>query len=366
MAVTSRAGVRALPLALRAVPAAWRERRAPQGPALLGLGLLSALLVLLFLRVSEEWWTAELQVLPLLGGALVLDTRRLRLLIGVVVVSLAVEVASVGLDETRQGGLVVIAVTAFACHELARSREETGLGVFGGETVLLDLRERLEQQGRLPALPPGWSADSVVRSAGEAAFAGDFVVSCRTEDRVEVALVDVSGKGVEAGTRSLLLSGALGGLLGPGCPATFLGRANDYLVRQDWEDGFATAVHVSVDLRTGAYAVASAGHLPLAQFDAGTGRWSLVEAPGVALGVLPGTTYDAVSGQLDRGDALLLYTDGLVEVPGRDLSYGIDKLLGMAERTVADGFRGGADALVRLVDASSGDDRGLVMLWRAH
>ena len=201
MAVTSRVRVRALPLALRAVPAAWRERRAPQGPALLVLGLLSALLVLLFLRVSEEWWTPELQVLPLLGGALVLDTRRLRLLIGVVVLCLAVEVASVGLDETRQGGLVVIAVTAFACYELARSREETGLGVFGGETVLLDLRERLEQQGRLPSLPAGWSADSVVRSAGEAAFAGDFVVSCLTDDRFEVALVDVSGTGVEAGTR---------------------------------------------------------------------------------------------------------------------------------------------------------------------
>ena len=32
--------------------------------------------------------------------------------------------------------------------------------------------------------------------------------------RLEIALVDVSGKGTRAGTRSLLLSGALGGLLG--------------------------------------------------------------------------------------------------------------------------------------------------------
>ena len=42
----------------------------------------------------------------------------------------------------------------------------------------------------------------------------------------------------------------------------------------------------------------------------------------------------------------LLYTDGLVEVPGRDLSVGIDKLLGEAERLVPRGFTGGGEVLV--------------------
>ena len=73
------------------------------------------------------------------------------------------------------------------------------------------------------------------------------------DDRLELVVVDVSGKGEEAGTRALLLSGAFGGLLGsPAAREEFLGAANAYLIRQDWHEGFATAVHVSLDLFTGA------------------------------------------------------------------------------------------------------------------
>ena len=51
-------------------------------------------------------------------------------------------------------------------------------------------------------------------------------------------------------------------------------------------------------------------------------------------------------------------------MPGRDLSVGIDKLLGEAERLVQSGFVGGADALVDRVAGTSSDDRGLVLLCR--
>jgi hypothetical protein len=357
--------VRTLPLVSWAVPGSWRNRRAPQGPALLVLSGLCLLFTVLFLEVSPSFFTPGYQILCLLAGGLLLDTRTLRLLLAVAATCLVTELALRGFDEVRPGGLIVVAVTAFACYEFARSREETGLGAFGGENVLLELRERLEQQGRLPQLPLGWGTDSVVRPAGDVPFAGDFVVSALHGPLLEIALVDVSGKGVEAGTRSLLLSGALGGLLGSASPSVFLRRSNHYLVRQDWEEGFATAVHVAIDLSSGAYEVGSAGHPPVAHFDGGTGRWRLHDAPGVALGLLADEEYPSLSGTLDRGDALLLYTDGLVEVPGRDLAYGIDKLLGHAERSVADGFVGGAGELVTRVGASSADDRGLVLLWRA-
>ena len=63
---------------------------------------------------------------------------------------------------------------------------------------------------------------------------------------------------------------------------------------------------------------------------------------GPLLGVFPDAKFVSERGRLDRGDALLLFTDGLIEKPGQDISVGIDKLLGEAERLVTKGFRHGA------------------------
>jgi len=184
------------------------------------------------------------------------------------------------------------------------------------------------------------------------------------DDRMEIVLVDVSGKGVDAGTRALLLSGAFGGLLGATPSEEFLGAANAYLVRQGWDEGFATAVFVSLDLPTGDFLVGSAGHPPAAHFTAGSGTWQLLDVPGTALGIDAAAVYGMHKGNLGHGDALLLYTDGLVERPGRDITVGIDRLLGEAERLVPRGFRRGARRLVDALRAGEGDDRAVVMIWR--
>jgi serine phosphatase RsbU (regulator of sigma subunit) len=70
---------------------------------------------------------------------------------------------------------------------------------------------------------------------------------------------------------------------------------------------------------------------------------------------------------LRQGDALMLYTDGLVEVPGRDIDVGIDRLLGEADRLVTAGFSGGAARMMQALREGAGatDDRGLVLIWRA-
>jgi hypothetical protein len=59
----------------------------------------------------------------------------------------------------------------------------------------------------------------------------------------------------------------------------------------------------------------------------------------------------------------MLYTDGLVETPQKDITMGIDKLVGEAERLVAKGFERGASRLVDRL-ASEGDDRALLLLHR--
>ncbi len=334
----------------------------PERMTLLALGASNVALLLLSLQFGIPGFPTALLSLPVLLGGLLLGVRRQAVLVGVTAACLVAQ-ALFATQNVRVGGVIVIATTAIVAMEFARSREETGLGGLDGETVLVELRQRLETQGELPELPVGWRADAVVLPAGGVPFAGDFVVSALNGDVLELVVADVSGKGVEAGTRALLLSGALGGLLGVDA-GSFMSSANTYLQRQRWNEGFATAVHVAVDTRTGAYAVTAAGHPPAIAFHAGSGRWSLLEAEGVVLGLLDDMEYAAVTGTLDRGDALLMYTDGLIEIPGRDLAYGIDKLVGEAERAVGNSFHGGAADLIRRVAGDSSDDRGLVMLWR--
>ena len=330
------------------------------------LWLLTLLATLGRWQSESTWFVPSILAIPVLLGGLVLRMRALHRLLLLVAGCVVFNFVAPGIDPVPRGTVLVIIATALVANELARSTDETGLRGTAADTVLVELRDRLEQQGALPELPRPWNVESVVRPAGGVPFAGDFVVSALTDEHsLEIALVDVSGKGVDAGTRSLLLSGAMGGLLGSQDPEVFLASANGYLVRQEWDEGFATAVHLFIDLSTSRYALASAGHPPVAHFDAGSGRWTLLKVEGPALGLLPDASYKKKEGRLRPGDALLLYTDGLVEVPGRDLEVGIDKLLGEAERLVMAGFRGGGVALVERVAARSADDRGLVLVWRS-
>ena len=107
----------------------------------------------------------------------------------------------------------------------------------------------------------------MLQPACGSSFGGDFVVSAFDGKTLQVGLVDVSGKGIDAGTRALLLSGAFGGLLGSVPDGDFLGACNAYLRRprppggpraEVRAEGFVTAVHLSLDLVTGEYTVGSA------------------------------------------------------------------------------------------------------------
>ncbi|WP_242905482.1 PP2C family protein-serine/threonine phosphatase [Actinomadura terrae] len=302
-------------------------------------------------------------VLIVLGGGLLLRVRSLVALLVVVVVMVAYDawhdIAAIG-----PGMIATLAITTVLALTLARTRQQLGVQGLRGDSMLLELRDRLRRQSEMPELPDGWASQVVMLQAGGSSFGGDFVVSTCDGAKLEVALVDVSGKGTDAGTRALMLSGAFGGLLGSIQPDRFLPACNAYLQRQRWEEGFVTAVHVVVDLKTGEYVVESAGHPPAVQFDAATGEWKVSPAKGVVLGVVPDLRCVPESGQLGRGDALLLYTDGLVESPGSDLDAGIDRLLGEAERLVPRGFGEGAKELVETMAAARDDDCALVIIWR--
>ena len=325
----------------------------------------AALLLMVASAAFPRWWPLTAYVVPLVLAMSVLSISRLLVLDLVVGFCLLVSTAAVELTALRLGGVAVVIVVMGIVLWQARNGHRLGFASTRGESMLVDLRDRLVDQSQRPALPQCWYAEAVMRSAGGASFAGDFIVAAKSLDgsQLEVAVVDVSGKGLNAGSRALLLSGAFGGLLGSLPADRFLGAANDYLVRQEWSEGFATAVHLVLDLRTGVFEVRTAGHPPAVQFHAGSGRWVVHWTEGPVLGLVEDAAYTTYSGRMLPGDAVLLYTDGLVETPKRDISYGIDKLVGEAERLVRHGFIGGGARLVASVESES-DDRALLLLHR--
>ena len=343
-------------------------RRTVLAQANLALVFLVALTVLcaVLFTVAPDLWPLSSVVLPIFLGGLFLGPRQLPWFLVFVLAVLAFAVTQ---QPTLTPRLVISVVLLFLLGfiTLLSSFRRSSLGVAGaqGESMLVDLRDRILSQGSLPALPDNWFAESALRSAGGTPFAGDFVVASRRSggNRLDFVVVDVSGKGEDAGTRALLLSGAFGGLLAALTAEEFLPAANDYLLRQNWDEGFATAVHITIALDTGDFVVRSAGHPPAVQLLAGSGKWMIHESEGPILGLMDDAEFIAVKGRMRPGDAVLLYTDGMVETPRLDISLGIDKLQGQGERLLRGGFD---NAAARLIDSvgSRQDDRALLLLHR--
>jgi hypothetical protein len=318
------------------------------------------------------WFAPEALVLPIIAGGLLLRPASLITLYAAAALAIVVESALLGppgdgAGQVTPGTILVVAAAGLSGLLVAQFRSRVGVPWRRGGTMLFDLRERIRVQSKLPPLPRGWHREMVLRPAGGQSFSGDFVVAARTggdQRTLEVVLTDVSGKGMDAASRALLLSGAFGGLLGSLPPHAFLPAANAYLLRQDWEEGFATSVHLVLDLDTGDYELLSAGHVPAVQRDAGSGKWEEKAADGPLLGVYDGAQFDPVKGRLRPGDVLMLFTDGLVETAQRELSEGIDRLTGEADRYVSSGFQGAAWHLIEAVARDVNDDRALLLLSR--
>ena len=339
------------------------NRLVPRGSRVVAYLVVVTVLIGIAIWFLPTWAPLVTLVVPLVVASLVLGPRQLPWFVLFVLLVLAVVTISQDINRRIVVGVIVIFGLGFLVLLSSLRRSRLGVAGMQGEMMFVDLRDRILRQGGIPDLPDGWYAASELRSAGGTPFAGDFVVASRVAGRLEVAVVDVSGKGQGAGTRALLLCGAIGGLLSALPPSEFLAGANRFLLQQDWDEGFATAIHLSLDLETGHFDIRSAGHPPAAVRHAGSGRWEVVESEGPILGLLDGAEFPATSGQMRRGDALLLYTDGMVETRTRDISLGIDRMLGQAERLLRGEFEGGATRLVEAL-GSRNDDRALLLVHR--
>lgn len=265
---------------------------------------------------------------------------------------------------SRKAALVILAVgVLLAVYQ--SSRQRSGLPMALSEAVLTQLRDRLQRQGVVPALPTGWRSESATITANGPSYAGDFLVADLRDDRwLEMALVDVCGKGTSVGPQALQFAGALGGLIGALPPAELMAAANHFLLRQESDESLATAVHIKVDLVTGDYTITSAGHPPALHWHLGQRGWSVDNARGMALGVVDEAEFTPSTGRLRPGEALMFYTDGVIESADKDLDAGIEWLRHEALKAVdARGFTGMPKRVLKKVPRGD-DDRAMLVLER--
>ena len=346
----------------------WRTGTSEGQFAVLAALIVMSAGIMLVSLYSYNTFPAATFVIPMLLGSMALRYRTLLLLVLFVVVATAItvtkETVQSGMTSGRVSTLVVMAIVATIVL-FESSRHRSGLPGRLGEAMLVELKDRLQAQGVVPPLPEGWKSQSAMLSAGGAKFAGDFLVANLSEDetKLEMVLVDVCGKGVAAGTQSLQFAGALGGLIGALPPLGLFAAGNDFLIRQNWDEGFATAVHVLVDLRTGEYSIINAGHPPALRWDSATSVWDVDGARGTALGIMKRPDFHQTTGRLEVGDALMFYTDGVVESRTQDFTAGIEWLRTEAAAIVSAGFDQAPRRILKLV-SSGDDDRAVLILSR--
>ena len=375
-----------LPLRPRAI-AAWR--RVPDRVRF-GFAVAAAVLgAVLCDWLPQSFTLPSVETVVLVIAALGLRTAGMAALSVVVGILVAVVATSNNAATVAPSGIALLILVAVVSILQAVRRDSLGLGRTSPESVIDQVRHRLEVQGEVPALPAQWHVDVQQRTADGAAIAGDFVSSrlhqVDGELVMDLAVVDVSGKGIDAAPRALLLSGAVGGLLGSVPPDDLLQEVNRYLLRQRWAAGFATCVYVRLELDTGRFAVRAAGH-PSPLLRSASGTWSTCDAPGTLLGVIPDLAGVPGQGELEPGDLLVLVTDGVIEDRIASLEDGTNRLMDAADRRLSvsaappgagPGWAGGApettwdprfglaSVLVETVPTRRDDDRAVVTIWRS-
>ncbi|MGZ3714309.1 MAG: ATP-binding SpoIIE family protein phosphatase, partial [Ktedonobacterales bacterium] len=190
-------------------------------------------------------------------------------------------------------------------------------------------RERIEQEMRiarliqqtllpkeLPTLP-GWNVAAYYQPAR--AVGGDFYDFLALEDgQLGMVIGDVTDKGVPAAlvmatTRSILRTAAQGET----SPGHVLQQANNLLFPDIPPKMFVTCLYAILDPKTGRIRYANAGHdLPYQRH--ADGSVTELRARGMPLGLMPDMHYEENETNLEPGDGVLLYSDGLVEAHNAD------------------------------------------------
>ncbi|MGH2760810.1 MAG: SpoIIE family protein phosphatase [Actinomycetota bacterium] len=183
-----------------------------------------------------------------------------------------------------------------------------------------------------------------------------------------LVLGDVSGKGVEAATVTSLARHTLRtATMATQQPSQILSMLNAALLEQTDPDAFCTAVYALVEPRFGHVnvTISSGGH-PLPYVVRSDGNLEPLACEGTLLGVVADPELQDVSVELDFGDKLIVYTDGIFDVGPRDDPFQPHDLEQLFAACARRGVKAAADLIEKAVlerqQGQARDDFALVML----
>ena len=189
-------------------------------------------------------------------------------------------------------------------------------------TMKRDLEIAREIQTWLvPSKPPEVAgADIAFASRPQNSVAGDYydafypTLSAEENGKLMLVIADVAGKSIPAALLMATLQASLRTIAGEGSPlGELVVRLNRYASAHSLDGRrFTTAVLAEYEPATRRLVYVNAGHNPPILRRA-NGATEKLEAGGLPLGIDAGAVYETAAIELKSGDALIFYTDGVVE-----------------------------------------------------
>lgn len=235
----------------------------------------------------------------------------------------------------------------------------------------LELATEIQQRFQPSAPPtiPGYEFQGISFSCYE--IGGDYYdFIALHNDKMLIALGDVSGKGTAA---ALLMSSLHAAIHGQVAAKTSLPEmikaVNQYLADNTPENRFVTLFSAELDPAKGKIQFINAGHNPPLIAHA-NGNVEQLASGGFPLGILPMADYDVGETELKSGEALIIYSDGVSEAANlQGEEFGIERLTEVVKQNLQRSASGIRDKIESAVSsftqsAPAGDDITLVIVKR--
>jgi hypothetical protein len=320
-----------------------RQRLASMGSLQRGLWMTGWLLKSLFLKLT-----------PL---------RRLMFLVALVLLAMSARVMTLGdtsasADGKMAGAFLLVCLLLLELKDklLARHELEAGRSV-----------QRALMPDRCPSLA-GWDVWLYTRPANDV---GGDLVDCLElgPGRVGFTLADVAGKALPAALLMAKVQATLRALATDTPSLSALAaKTNDILCRDGLPNRFATLVYVELRDNDGGVRLVNGGHMPPVLVSGG--RFHELQRGDIAMGMAPGATYHEQHQDVQPGEMLIAYSDGLTEaLNAAGEFYGEDRLHAVFAGVSMLPAREAGARILESVDAFIGttrpyDDLSLIVLKR--